>query len=201
MTMSRLYGGGLVRPLALAISAIVTACGSSVPDVSNALTPTGPTPPNLASVVSQNGCAMTVACTNIGVDGLPATSPTFERITLETGTAPACRAPLYRITPSPTLPVEFAVRAPSRDYGWRVRPFDTSLMAMSPSFGNADSRTPVRASAYFRPSALGPLSPGMNFTQNLVLEIYRAVPSVTAFNAPAVATCSVIVWGSVSPTY
>ena len=182
-------------------AAVGSGCNKDGGGTSSSAGPTAPSPSNPATPVSQNGCSATFACPNTNAQGnANPSTPTFERLTLTTGTSASCRADLFRNSQSPPIPVEFTIRNPIRNFTWRSRLGDPSLLSMTPNMGLADTAGPFQTSAAFSSGGLGGLSSGLTFSQNLILEIIDTGPNSPPFaSAPALAACGVTVWGIVTP--
>jgi hypothetical protein len=190
----------------LLLIAFATACsGSSSSSASPSSATTVTTaPPGAALPVSTNGCAATYACASTDANGVPNPStPTFDQLTLSNGTSSSCRASLHRNTPDPGIPFQVTIRN-TQQFGYSWRPHnqtatgtDPSLLAITPGGSALAGSSSISATAFFNSAGLGPLSTGLNFTQNLVIDIISTGPGSNFFTAPAVATCGVTVWGTV----
>lgn len=190
------FFGILFGVILVMILVSASACGSG--SSSSSSSPTSPTPSNPATPVSQNGCSATFACPSTDSSGVanPST-PTFDRLTISNGTSSACRAPLPRNSPDPGIPIEFTIRNPRSGFSWRFHP-DSSLMTISPSSGSAGTAGAFQAIVKFNPANLS-LSSGLNFTQNLTLDL---VDTLSPFQGSTpqgnvVAACGVTLWATV----
>jgi hypothetical protein len=175
------------------VSILVSGCGVLGSDKSSSQGPTAPTPPNPAAPTSQNGCSATYTCAATDSNGAanPST-PTFDRLTLATGTSASCRAALHRNTPDPGIAIEFTIRNPQGKFNWQyVAQADNTLLMTAPGFGLASAAGPIQTTAFFNPAGIPNIKTGLEFTQNLVLTISTFSPITV------VASCGVTVWGNV----
>lgn len=182
----------------LTLSLMAAACGGSSSSSSN--NPTSPTPTDPGTLVSQNGCSATFACPNTDINGTPNPStPTFDQLTLSTGTSDSCRAhdPSGN---SQAIPIQFTIHNPGNPnkYWWRFHEqADNNTLNTNPSSQPAGSPGPFQATAFF-----GGVNHcqdcSNNFTQNLILEIVDVHPPNSNSFDPSVtvvAACGVTVWG------
>ena len=161
--------------------------------------PTSPTPTNPGTPVSQTGCSVTYQCPNVDANGVanPST-PTFDQLTLTTGTSDSCRADVLRNPSSPTVPIQFTIRnaapnTPAASYFWSVNT-GPDMMSTSPPSGQTTTAGPFQATAQFS-NFSGSISSGQNLTETLELDIHNSGASGTSI----VARCGVTVFGFVKP--
>lgn len=192
-----------VGPITVTVAlAVAVACGGGGTSSVDSGIPTSPTPSNPATPVSQNGCSATFACPTTDINGAAnPTTPTFDSITLGTGTSASCRAEIHRNTPDPGVPISFTVRHANALATWRFS-METSPLTLNgtPPSGSAAAGGPYQVAGFY--SAGGPngqqLKTGDNVTQNLVLEIVQATSqNSNPTTAPVVAACGVTVWFTV----
>ena len=193
------------KTIGVFLIAFAMGCSSNSSSSSSPSSPTSAPPPAAASTVSTNGCAATYACPNVDANGVanPST-PTFDQFTLSNGTSSSCRASLHRNTPDPGIPFQVTIRNTQQfSYSWRphnqtATGTDPNLLTITPGGAALAGSTLISATAFFNSAGLGPLSTGLNFTQNLVIDIISTPAGSNFFSAPAVASCGVTVWGTVA---
>jgi hypothetical protein len=188
---------GLRGPVAVAL--LAAACGAGGAGSS----PTGPTivmstPPAATAGTPgpANGCAVTYVCPNVDINGnANPSTPTIERLTVENGTSPSCRADLLRNPSSPTVPIEFTIRNPDsssiNSHFWN----GVGDMGIMPGSGPSTSAGPFRVMGSFSNLQGQPIRDGVTVSQTLSIAIRRGGGS----QAESVAACSVSVWGYVVP--
>lgn len=182
---------GWLRALAgVALAAMGWAACNGSGDSGGPTGPTAPTPPSQGTVVNTNGCQVTYACPNADINGGASPStPTFNQLTLSTGTSESCRYGVHRNTPDPGIPIQFTIRNAQNNFSWRFREA-SDLATTTPRSGDLTNPT-VQATAFTSPIAN--TKTGLNFTQNLVLEITQGTHAATD---PAVAACGVTIWAT-----
>lgn len=187
---------------AAAATALAIGCGGGAAGSVDSGVPTSPTPSNPATPVSQNGCAATLMCPNADINGVAdPTTPTFDTITLSTGTSATCRAEIHRNTSDPGVPISFTIRHANAQAFWRFRMEGSPpMMSVQPPSGGAASAGPFAGSAFYNGG--GPNGPsiktGDNVTQNLILELVQGTSKDSnPITLPVVAACGVTVWFTV----
>ncbi len=190
----------LTLALLFALTVPLMSCSKGGDGGGSSEGPMAPTPPNPGTNTSQNGCSVTYACPNVDINGgaNPAT-PTLATLTLTNGTSASCRASGHRNTPDPGIPIEFTIRNPAAGFSWRNKGLvDQTLLHTdppNPNSGAATSAGPVQTVVFFAYGAIPGIKTGLNFTQNLVMEILDA-RSGSPTSGLAVASCGVTVFGT-----
>lgn len=186
---------------AVGVALLAAACGGG----GGGSSPTGPTvvvstPPAVSAGVatSTSGCVVTYLCPNADINGnANPSTPTIERLTVETATSSSCRIDLLRNSPSPTVAIEFTIRNPDsssiNSHFWAA----DGDMGITPPSAASTSAGPFRVMGSFSNLQGQNIGDRTTVSQTLTIGIKKSGGTGPPF--PTVAACSVPVWGYVVP--